>query len=514
MRVVVRSAGVVLLAILAAILLALTSTVKSVFTLAATTTTTALIMGGTGHPLSFPQDSILFVQQYMGTAVDNYIAPASMATPPTGIPPGIPPGSYNRVAVVTPEQFWPTTGLTAMTFDKSVAQGVKNLDNCINASGCVYNPYVGSTAPQSTDTFVVFGYSQSATVATFEKRNLATQYPVTGTGPNVSFVLIANPNRPNGGILERFQGLYIPILGVTFNGATLTNTQYPTVDVTRQYDGWSDFPTNPLNLLADANAIAGIYYLHGDYGSVGLGNAVLQDQYGDTKYSLIPTQTLPLLMPLEALPIVGPVLADTLDPPLRVLVEAGYNRTISPGQPTTANFLYSPNPIALGVNFLVAIPTGLDNGLQDITGTRPFETQPPGPYGVGGPPVTMSPTTNQLGGPPVTMSPTANQQPQQQAATNVAAPAPATAPAQPTVRSNTNGATTTATEPTTPSTPVATKPTLPKIREPIGSDLPQVKHLATSLTKAFKPSTTAKNATGNEPVGAGASGSAARIGDI
>jgi hypothetical protein len=135
----------------------------------------------------------------------------------------------------------------------------------------------------------------------------------------VSFVLIGNPNRPNGGILERFEGLEIPILGVTFDGATPTNTDFKTFDITRQYDGWSDFPTNPLNPFATANAMAGIYYLHGDYQSVGLGNALYQGSYGDTDYYMIPSQRLPLLMPLEEAGVPSPVVT-ILDAPLRVLL--------------------------------------------------------------------------------------------------------------------------------------------------------------------------------------------------
>ena len=45
--------------------------------------------------------------------------------------------------------------------------------------------------------------------------------------------------------------------------------------------------------------------------------------------------------------------------------------------------------------FSIAIPTGLDNGLQDIIGVRPFGTERPdvtgqGAYGINGPPVTMN----------------------------------------------------------------------------------------------------------------------------
>ena len=69
-------------------------------------------------------------------------------------------------------------------------------------------------------------------------------------------------------------------------------------------------------------------------------------------------------------------------------MEAAYDRTISPGQPTAWNPLYFPNPIKLASNLVVSIPVGLDNALEDTIGIRPFGTQRPGPYGVGGPDVT------------------------------------------------------------------------------------------------------------------------------
>ena len=61
--------------------------------------------------------------------------------------------------------------------------------------------------------------------------------PAAGSTLPVSFVLIGNPNRPNGGILQRFEGLTVPFAGITFDGATPTNTDFKTVDITRQYDG-------------------------------------------------------------------------------------------------------------------------------------------------------------------------------------------------------------------------------------------------------------------------------------
>jgi hypothetical protein len=350
------SAGVVVLSIASTIVLASMQTMTALVAL----TATALIMGGTGHPLSTPQDSQEFINGYTADANNDYIVLTGFCGA----------GSCTPTAVSTPEQFMPVSGV--MPFDQSVGQGVTNLDQAINAQ-------------PAGESLVVFGYSQSARIASIQKGNLAA----AGSTLPVSFVLIGNPNRPNGGILERFEGLNIPILGVTFDGATPTDTNFKTVDITRQYDGYSDFPNNPLNPFATANAIAGIHYVHGDYQSVGLGDALYQGSYGDTDYYMIPSRHLPLLMPLDEAGVPSPVVT-MLDAPTRVLVEAGYDRTISPGSPTQASILYFPNPVQTGMNFIVAIPTGMDDGAQEAANIRPFGTAPidqRSPYGVGGPPV-------------------------------------------------------------------------------------------------------------------------------
>jgi hypothetical protein len=264
----------------------------------------------------------------------------------------------------------PVSGVTP--FDQSVGQGVVDLDQAMNAQS-------------AGDSMVVFGYSQSARIASIQKGNLAA----AGSTLPVSFVLIGNPNRPNGGILQRFEGLTVPFAGITFDGATPTNTDFKTVDITRQYDGWSDFPNNPMNPFATANAVAGIHYLHGDYQSVGLGDALYQGAYGDTDYYMIPSGRLPLLMPLTEAGVPSPIVT-ILDAPARVLVEAGYDRTVSPGAPTKASIMYFPDPVKTGTSFIIAIPTGLDDGVQEAANIRPFGTLPidqRSPYGVGGPPV-------------------------------------------------------------------------------------------------------------------------------
>ena len=118
----------------------------------------------------------------------------------------------------------------------------------------------------------MFGYSQSAVIASLAKRDLISVYQPGD--PAVSMMLIANPMRPNGGILERFAGWpTIPILGVSFDGASPTDSAdlgdglhaYSTVDIVRQYDALGgDFPLRPLNLLATLNALMGYGLQHGE----------------------------------------------------------------------------------------------------------------------------------------------------------------------------------------------------------------------------------------------------------
>ncbi len=225
-----------------------------------------------------------------------------------------------------PASFWPVTGLSDPTFDGSVAKGLTELNG---------EPI------QNGD--VIYGYSQGAVVASIYKG----QHLGDPSAPDVTYVLVENPNRPNGGILERFNGLYIPILGVSFNGATPNSgpDSPHTVDISRQYDGWSDFPTYPLNLVATANAILGIYYLHGatqtDVTAADLeaakssGNSMYyqNDTATNTEYYLIATNELPLLMPFNG--IVPEPILQAIDPVLRSIVELGYDRT-DYGNPTPA----------------------------------------------------------------------------------------------------------------------------------------------------------------------------------
>lgn len=348
-------------------------------------TATALIMGGTGQTLSIPPATEQYIRNFVVDRNREYIAP-------TGLCVGGDAGC-TLVAVYGPNELAPFTGIGGMTFDQSVAAGAANLDACIRGAMCILTaaPFTDTNTARLSDTsYVVSGGSQGAIIAGREKAGLIAH---PAEGETVSFVINSNPSRPNGGMFTRFPGGAMEAIGITFTPPTPTDSprEAPmfTVDIARQYDGWDDFPLNPLNLLATANAALGTIYLHAQdiYAD---GPAKLQGYFQDTTYYLTPTAVLPLLQPLAEVPLIGMPMVKLLDAPLRVLIETGYDRTINPGQPSPAQYLYVPNPIDTAVNFAVAIPTGWDDAIAYVTDNpknRPFNTSVPGPYGVGGPPV-------------------------------------------------------------------------------------------------------------------------------
>ncbi len=194
-------------------LLALTSAMYPAF---ASGTDNALIMGGTEQP--DPESP------YPTDVNTDYILPNL---------PDIYPGTTDTTTVLpTPEQFFPLPGYSELTLGQSMVQGLHDLQTALAAE------------PPGTDT-IVFGYSQSATIGTDELDEIANGTVADPPSPaNLAFVFTGDPNNPDGGLLERFDGLYIPGLNMAFNGAT-PDSAYPTDIYTHQYDGASDFPQYP-----------------------------------------------------------------------------------------------------------------------------------------------------------------------------------------------------------------------------------------------------------------------------
>jgi hypothetical protein len=216
-------------------------------------------------------------------------------------------------------------------------------------------------------------------------------------------MLVANPMRPNGGVLQRGVGWpTIPILGISFPGASPTDSPllpdgtyaYPTIDIARQYDGLGgDFPVRPLNLIALINAFLGYGLLHGETVDVPFDQARYQGREGDTTYYLIETEIVPILQPF-AFFIPKPILA-ALDAPLRVIIEDAYDREISPGTPTSFSWWPVKDLFGLAVNLLKSVPVAVDNFFEGFGLPRVLGTEAPGTFGVGGPDLPVDPAAEQ-----------------------------------------------------------------------------------------------------------------------
>ncbi|WP_234790730.1 PE-PPE domain-containing protein [Mycolicibacterium wolinskyi] len=346
-----RSLGLAVLAMVGVVALAISASMSTVVQLVLNQPH-ALVIGGNTNPDPSPE--------YVDNMVDNYIG--------VGFP------DQYRYPVHTPQQFWPVNG--TMTFDQSTAQGVADLE-------------AEMAKPEHQGVpLVILGYSSSTRLVSAEKNKLIAAQDFER---DISFVLVSDVNKGNGGVLARFPGWEIPLLGVTFDGATRTDSPQvgpddyalDTKSITIVHDGWSDFPIYPLNGLALANGIAGIVLLHGTYPELDQPELVPVGRTGDTEYFVIETEIVPLLMPLEQIGVPRPILL-AVDEPVRVLIEAGYRRDIDPGAPTPAYLVPVINPVSLTTNFVAAIPVGIDDGLQASDLGRPLGTTPSGPFGVGG----------------------------------------------------------------------------------------------------------------------------------
>ena len=315
----------------------------------------ALMMGGTGMPVPS--------SEWMDSIINDYIDPATGA-------------SYTAQVVPTPAN---------LPVNLSVQDGLADLQTAMAAQ-----QLADPGAP-----YVVEGYSMSALIAVDEEEQLASMGAAGQSVPDVTVALFGSGNRPNGGIYERLDGLYVPGLEVDANGAEPTDLGIPTIDIADQYDGLADVPQYPANLVADLNDLLGIIYVHTSYGDGAVPglfpdstplSAPFTDEYvlgsteivkqvtGDATYYLIPTQTLPLLDPLLDLGVPQSVL-NIVQPALQVIVEAGYDRSIPFGDPEPFQLIPTIDPVTFTLEFGKAVVEGADNAFALLGAQLPGATE-------------------------------------------------------------------------------------------------------------------------------------------
>lgn len=165
-------------------------------------------------------------------------------------------------------------------FDGVYSDGVGKLNTAINDSGLA-------------DPKIVVGHSLGAQIASQWLR----QYGISQTGKaaTVSFILTGNPERRYGGRAN------IPIWNC--NGAvnryTRDDTAFSVKDVTRQGDGWGNWPaasnifnTNGYDFFKVATAFIGMFTTHVLYQTIDLtnlaGTHIGSTTVGNTEYHLLP----------------------------------------------------------------------------------------------------------------------------------------------------------------------------------------------------------------------------------
>lgn len=331
---------------------------------------TALMMGGTSQP--YPDR----VNGYMDSTARRYLDAVSDCTI----------DACNRLPTYIPNEASPlfTSG---MAFGPSVAVGTGLLDTAVR-----------TVLDQTDEQIIVFGNSQSATVAIEVKRALAAD-PDIDTD-RLHFVVIGNPNRPNGGFMQRFFPAVVPIFEYKPTGTPVSNTGIATTDISFQYDIAADFPRYPGNLLAVLNVFAGLA-VHGAYDDKVNPNGYTEEELraeidnlknrvivGDTTYITIPTKVLPLAQALRGVgyttgtsALLTP-LADLLEPVLRVIVELGYDRTVSPDQQQSFGAFPKVNPLKVARDIGAALGLGFRNMVTNLAArqrgaTQEQETQEP-----------------------------------------------------------------------------------------------------------------------------------------
>jgi PE-PPE domain len=327
--------------------------------------TIGLVMGGSGQPL--PEADL---PGYVQAADALYIHPNFPDTTyPAPYADGLFTPAYPVIAVPFGVNYpdattGPLAGFPAL--NTSVGQGMLGLENAI------------ATNMAAGDTSTVFGWSQSATISSLVMEQLdPTGQPMPNDG--LQFVLIGDPNAPNGGMAERFDGLNLPSLGISYDGATPADS-FPTDIYTLEYDGYADFPQYPINFLADLNAVLGTIGIHGTYltltpeqvanATLLPGSAALGTTDSLTNYYMI-DQTPPLVQLLAGIPVLGKPLADLLGPDLTVLINLGYGSdnlgySLPANVPTPFGLFPNVDPTTLFNELATGAQTGFNNFVSDL----------------------------------------------------------------------------------------------------------------------------------------------------
>ena len=366
----VRPLSSLLLAMVCVAMLGATSLLSSVFVVAVEKVLAEIrlladdgfIQGGTGNPLPDPA--------YVADVISRYLQPSSpLFDGQTTF------GGFDFTGVTSPQEFCPITACPAggLTFGSSLFTGAGIYNQAVH-------PFLTADEPAA-----IFGYSQSATSVT-AMMDLLQEDPgkfgyTAADLAKLDVAVIGDPNTPTGGILDRFQfpdGIekfsltptmqHVPFLNIPLGIAPTPTGGFGTEAIyTGEYDGWANFPQDPLNLLADLNAVIGIETVHPfypGYSADQLAYTIDAGQVGNTDFYFIP-ENLPILQFMyNGSSTAGQFFGDFFSPWARLVIDWGYGNAGDPGENLTGTlgvnnaggsgvngmFLISPDEVANGAN--------------------------------------------------------------------------------------------------------------------------------------------------------------------
>jgi hypothetical protein len=288
------------------------------------------IMGGTGNPIP---DS-----DYLSNVEGLYLGQYA---------------TYNFEGLATPEQFCPiicSASQPDLSFGDSVNAGVGELRDVV------------VHALQDSDNVSILGYSQSATVATVFMNDLINNTPAGVDLHNLHVTLLGDPNNAVSGILDRFQfpdGVgqfsfdpepqHIPFLGIPMGLDPTPVSGIDTDIFIGEYDGWNNFPSDPLNLFAVGNALIGIETVHPYYPDPDPGvnldttNMIDLGTVGSTNFWAIPAPLPTLAFMYDGGPA-GHFFYDSFSPFATLVNNWGYG---NPGDPDAGIGIPGADPIGV-----------------------------------------------------------------------------------------------------------------------------------------------------------------------
>jgi hypothetical protein len=208
----------------------------------------------------------------------------------------------DRVSVYWPAQAGPWFG--ALTLGQSVLVGIPFLESEVRKALATGEPVK------------IVGISAGAFVVDEVLRRWADD-PAAPDPSKVTFVVIGDDNR------QQLVTRYDPFLDFTFR--PLPDTPYNVTVVIGEYDGFVDYPDDPSNLVAIANAGIGAITMHltsifTDLSTVPSENITetVNSRGGVTTTYFVPAEHLPLV---QLLPFLAP-----FEDELREVVDAAYDR--------------------------------------------------------------------------------------------------------------------------------------------------------------------------------------------